>query len=521
MRSHPTLFLPSKESQDEINEIVVDQEHYVRSNQANLYCYVVGNGPPLIIIHGGPGLTMNYLFSHLKTIASRYTLIFYDQRGNGKSNKTIDGTELNIDDSEINLATFIQDLSAIVKYFNYERVGIFGHSWGAYLALAFAANNPELVNNLIISNTIPLSNTELAPEGSDLYATMIAELINSKAFKSDDVEGMTKIVENTFRHFFRDESCVSELKLAQFSAQQLKNMAHIHKCFEKNFFDQPQDLYRELKKIQNIPTLIMHSTKNDVSISVARKLSSILKESTLHEFNAGHFPFIEDCRKFNECMSTFCNRIEKLNVDSIFKIKYQSAQAFINAYSSNPQIFKNIIESINLNIGLARSSPKGKRLLKHLVIGLRLAYLEKTEERCYLSAHDSLSKAFFHSGNIKIDFNLIEIYKCFLSEDIITVIKMLINSDVAKFIDQSIRFGKVNTNLIFAFCDLERISLRGKSINFNVTKANYLYQDERIQKMVDDEIKGSCSDESYYDIACGLIQEWKASLQKVQHKSHS
>jgi len=51
-----------------------------------LFTRVVGSGADtIIVLHGGPGFTLDYLAADLEPLAARHTLIFYDQRGAGRS----------------------------------------------------------------------------------------------------------------------------------------------------------------------------------------------------------------------------------------------------------------------------------------------------------------------------------------------------------------------------------------------------------------------------------------------------
>jgi proline iminopeptidase len=50
-----------------------------------LYARVIGNGQPLIVLHGGPDFDHKYLLPELDNLANAYRLIYYDQRGRGLS----------------------------------------------------------------------------------------------------------------------------------------------------------------------------------------------------------------------------------------------------------------------------------------------------------------------------------------------------------------------------------------------------------------------------------------------------
>src|SRR6185503_17191105 len=91
-------------------------------------------GPPdalkLLVLHGGPGAHHDYLLPQLLELADGYQLIFYDQRGGGRS-KTDDRTP-------ITWRTHVDDLDRLVAELRLDPFAIIGYSWGGLLALLFA-----------------------------------------------------------------------------------------------------------------------------------------------------------------------------------------------------------------------------------------------------------------------------------------------------------------------------------------------------------------------------------------------
>jgi proline iminopeptidase len=86
--------------------------------------------PVLLVLHGGPGAHHDYLLPQLLTLGDEYELVFYDQRGGGRS-KT--------DDREpITWRTHVADLDQVVGELEIEPLSLLGYSWGGLLALLFA-----------------------------------------------------------------------------------------------------------------------------------------------------------------------------------------------------------------------------------------------------------------------------------------------------------------------------------------------------------------------------------------------
>jgi pimeloyl-ACP methyl ester carboxylesterase len=100
--------------------------------------------PPLILLHGGPGLSETRFFRRFNApLEKSFTVVYWDQRGAGESFYP------DIPRSSMTVEQFISDLDDLVEVVC-ERLGktkvvIFGHSWGSALGALYAARFPEKV----------------------------------------------------------------------------------------------------------------------------------------------------------------------------------------------------------------------------------------------------------------------------------------------------------------------------------------------------------------------------------------
>jgi len=121
-----------------------------------LFYHMVGTGPDtLIVIHGGPGFTMDYFAKDLEPLAAKHVLLFYDQRGAGKSTLVQDSAGLSAD-------KFVDDLDAVRRYFGLRKAALLGHSWGAIIAAGYAVRYPDRVSRLLIVGGVPLTHQGMA-----------------------------------------------------------------------------------------------------------------------------------------------------------------------------------------------------------------------------------------------------------------------------------------------------------------------------------------------------------------------
>jgi pimeloyl-ACP methyl ester carboxylesterase len=111
------------------------------------------NNPPLILLHGGPGFSETHFFRTFNTPLERaFTNVYWDQRGSGKSfNRKIPRSTMTVEQ-------FITDLDQLIDWVrervSWEKVVIFGHSWGSVLGVLYADLFPEKVAAYVGSGQI-------------------------------------------------------------------------------------------------------------------------------------------------------------------------------------------------------------------------------------------------------------------------------------------------------------------------------------------------------------------------------
>ncbi len=105
---------------------------------------------PLVVIHGGPGCTHDYVdsFKHIAAADGR-AVIHYDQLGNGNSTRL---PEKGADFWTVSL--FLEELDALLKHLGIQdRYALLGQSWGGMLSAEHAVLQPEGLKALVIANS--------------------------------------------------------------------------------------------------------------------------------------------------------------------------------------------------------------------------------------------------------------------------------------------------------------------------------------------------------------------------------
>lgn len=139
-------------------------EGYLTSPDGTRIFYkVVGNGPDhLVVVHGGPGNTLQSILPDLEPLVKGRTVIYYDQRGNGRSDIVEDHKLLTI-------AKHIEDLEAIRQHFNLDKMTLLGNSWGGLLVAFYAIAHPNEVERLILHSPASPSYTILKTSTPFIY----------------------------------------------------------------------------------------------------------------------------------------------------------------------------------------------------------------------------------------------------------------------------------------------------------------------------------------------------------------
>jgi proline iminopeptidase len=104
---------------------------FTRTTAVPLYWCTYGpaGSDRLLVLHGGPGAQHDYLLPQMLELAEHRELVFYDQRGGGKSR---------VDDSTpVTWQTHVDDLRHLVQELALKPLTIVGYSWGALLALLY------------------------------------------------------------------------------------------------------------------------------------------------------------------------------------------------------------------------------------------------------------------------------------------------------------------------------------------------------------------------------------------------
>lgn len=268
------------------------EERWVPVDQAELFCRTLGKGQPLIVIHGGAGLSQDYLLPWLTRLAEHHFVIFYDQRGCGRSTGEISLESMMI-------SKFVQDLDSVRAAFHADQVTLLGHSWGGFVAMHYAITHPESVDKLILSNALPSTSEgyalfleeygrRIAP-----YQREIDAIQQTPGFELGDPALHAQWLLTIFRTYVYDPEKADLLNF-RMSRQACLNRPKAYEMSRKNTCEHPFDLNPALSNL-HLSTLIIHGDCDPIPWTAAQLIHATIEESQLLLIpKCGHFPYIEE-----------------------------------------------------------------------------------------------------------------------------------------------------------------------------------------------------------------------------------
>ncbi len=242
--------------------------HFVPVKNGSITCFRKnsGNNKAIIVLHGGPGLGCDYLASFFDGISNEYDIITYDQRGCGES------FDCEVSESSITLPQFVEDLNAIRTYFQYETVGLIGHSFGGLVAMKYAMDHSV--------DFLGLVNSASATSLGLMQFEMKRRFTTQKDIFKKIAPSLFKKVSYVYPHTITEES------------------KRVFKLFERTFFSKWYDFRTNLQKI-TIPTFIAFGEHDFMPMWAMKELYSCFQTSELHIIrNSGHYTFLDQKEAF-------------------------------------------------------------------------------------------------------------------------------------------------------------------------------------------------------------------------------
>lgn len=255
---------------------------------ARLSYRVVGQGEVLVVIHDGPGGEKSIMYDGFDGLGSRMKIVYYDQRGCGRSEPLAASQSCTIEDN-------VEDLEELRAYLHLSRFSVAAHGWGAVIALEYARKYPDRVNTIVLVTPVSPHEPGLHLDGlmgrlpEDGQRHVQAVLDNPFATMLEKREEFVRAV---LPMLFYDTGARERVNLDDFrySPDVDSRLSAELKTFS---------LYERLSDIRS-PTLVV-AGRHDVLTPLTEQMAYVdgIGTSRAVVFNeSAHFPFLEERSAF-------------------------------------------------------------------------------------------------------------------------------------------------------------------------------------------------------------------------------
>jgi proline iminopeptidase len=265
-------------------------EGHTTTTDVPLYCCAYGpvGGARALVLHGGPGASHDYLLPQMLRLAEARELVFYDQRGGGRSRT--DSAE------PITWRTHVDDLGKVIDELGFRNPTIIGYSWGGLLALLHAieaTERPELgqASRLVLIDPAPVTRayrTRFEAEFSRRLAdapvqAMREELVGSGLKERDPAGYRQRAFEISVAPYFADARAASELT-------PFRLVARVQQSVWDSLDD--YDLRPRLEQV-HVDALVLHGDRDPIPVDSSSEIARAIHARFIVLSGSGHAPYVE------------------------------------------------------------------------------------------------------------------------------------------------------------------------------------------------------------------------------------
>lgn len=246
------------------------------------------DAPRVLVLHGGPGAHHDYLLPQFLHLATNNRLVFYDQRGGGRSRDTGRG--------DVTWHVHVQDLAKVVRELRLEPLTLVGYSWGALLALLYAleAHRHRTLpapRRLVLVDPAPLSRPyrqafedEFARrQRSEAIRELREDLADSGLRDSDPDAWRQRQFELGVAPYFAQPLAAKDLTPFRVTAKVQQSVWQSLGDF---------DVIADLATL-HIPAFFVHGRHDPIPIESTERAAGAMRARLLVLEASGHVPYVE------------------------------------------------------------------------------------------------------------------------------------------------------------------------------------------------------------------------------------
>ena len=286
------------------NSIHAQNTQNIVSDQGIIHFNTFGEGEPILIINGGPGMHSEGFIPMAKILGKTNTTIIYDQRGTGKS---ILNT---VNSNTITLDLMVKDIEIIREHLNIDKWVVLGHSFGGMLASYYTANFPEKTKGLILSSSGGID--------MELFSTLSL----SSRLTVDQRDSLkywnTKIANNDTTYYARLQrgkhlapAYLYDKSNVPIVAQRLtEGNPKVNGLVYENMRKINFDCAQKLRQFTN-PVLIIQGEQDIIGKDIADKANAVFKNSKIVILKkCGHYGWLDQPEHYFKEITSFLGLLE-------------------------------------------------------------------------------------------------------------------------------------------------------------------------------------------------------------------
>jgi proline iminopeptidase len=259
----------------------------------------IGRGLPVVVLHGGPGAHHEYLLPQFDALAHDRELIYYDQRGGGRSPVPRD--------VPVGWVEQVADLEALRAHFGIERLTLAGYSWGGLLALLYSLQHRDRIERLALISPAPTWRAaresfeqRFAHRNLDPVFQDERRRLREGGLRERDPEAFQqRIFELSVAPYFFDPARARNLTPFRVTGRtQQEVWASLGEY----------DLRPRLGELQGIPALAMHGEADPIPIEATRTAAELIGADFHPLPRCGHVPYVEAQETFTSLLDGFLGR---------------------------------------------------------------------------------------------------------------------------------------------------------------------------------------------------------------------
>lgn len=271
---------------------VLFAQTYVKAGDGvRLWTVQRGKGSPVIVIHGGPGMDHLSLRADLAPLERKHRVIYYDQRGGGRSTLA--------DPSLLTLEHHVADLEALRRQLGLRKVTLLAHSFGPAIATFYALQYPDRVERMIFLGPIPPRKGTFFEEYATRLNARLTDAQRARAealsFESDQVvevcreywQLMTppRVARSLPASVVKADLCASPANAIRYGMTKT-NAATFGSLGDWNWASVLANVH--------VPVLILHGEEDAIPIEMVNEWTTSLPNARIIRLKeTGHFPHAE------------------------------------------------------------------------------------------------------------------------------------------------------------------------------------------------------------------------------------